>query len=70
MRFNDPGLEHDAEFEQLACRLASEAGAGLVSGFNCVPPEELEAEIGRVFGLTRRWQAAGLATIHLEMSGS
>ncbi|MGD9509473.1 MAG: ADP-dependent glucokinase/phosphofructokinase [Geminicoccaceae bacterium] len=69
VRFNDPGLEHDAEFEQLSCRLAAEAGAGLVAGFNCVPREELEAEIERVFGLTRRWRAAGLATIHLEMSG-
>ena len=55
--------------EHLASRLAGEAGAGLVAGFNCVPPERLEAEIGRVFGLTRRWQDAGLATIHLEMSG-
>ena len=69
VRFNDPGLEHDQEFEQLACRLAGEAGAGLVAGFNCVPPEELEAEIERVFGLARRWREAGLATIHLEMSG-
>jgi hypothetical protein len=69
VRFNDPGLEHDAEFERLTCRLAGEAGAGLVSGFNCVPPEGLEAEIGRVFGLARRWRAAGLATVHLEMSG-
>jgi ADP-dependent phosphofructokinase/glucokinase len=69
VRFNDPGLEHDQEFEQLACHLAGEAGAGLVAGFNCVPPEELEAEIERVFGLARRWRGAGLATIHLEMSG-
>jgi ADP-dependent phosphofructokinase/glucokinase len=69
VRFNDPGLEHDQEFEQLACRLAGEAGAGLVAGFNCVPAEELEAEIERVFGLARRWREAGLATIHLEMSG-
>jgi ADP-dependent phosphofructokinase/glucokinase len=69
VRFNDPGLEHDQEFEQLACHLAGAAGAGLVAGFNCVPPEELEAEIERVFGLARRWRGAGLATIHLEMSG-
>lgn len=69
VRFNDPGLEHDPEFDRQTPCLAAEAGAGLVAGFNCVPAGRLGEEIGRVFGLTRRWSAAGLSPIHLEMSG-
>lgn len=69
VRFNDPGLEHDDEFDAVTRRLASSAGSGLIAGFNCVPASDLNAEFDRVFGLTRHWRDAGLTVIHLEMSG-
>ncbi|WP_182084965.1 ADP-dependent glucokinase/phosphofructokinase [Aureimonas sp. ME7] len=68
VRFGDPGLEHDAAFDSLTPHLATSAGAGLVAGFNCVPPADLADETNRVFGLTRQWRSAGLRTVHLEMS--
>jgi ADP-dependent phosphofructokinase/glucokinase len=69
VRFGDPGLEHDPEFDALTPNLAAEAGAGLVSGFNNVPQEQLSRETGRVFGLARRWRRAGLEHIHMELAG-
>ncbi|MBB3935619.1 ADP-dependent glucokinase/phosphofructokinase [Aureimonas phyllosphaerae] len=68
VRFGDPGLEKDAAFDGLTPHLAPEAGTGLVAGFNCVPPADLDDELARVFSLTRRWRDAGLSTVHLEMS--
>lgn len=69
VRFGDPGLEHDDGFDSLSPRLAADAGAGVVSGFNCVPPGMLNAEIERVFTLTRQWRDAGLEHVHLELAG-
>jgi len=69
VRFSDLGLEQDEGFYALTPGLAAEAGAGLVSGFNCVPPRKLRAEIDRVFSLTAQWRQRGLKTIHLELAG-
>jgi ADP-dependent phosphofructokinase/glucokinase len=69
VRFHDQGLERDAAFERLTPQLAHSAGAGLVAGFTCEPPERLDAAIERVFALTRSWRKAGLETIHLEQAG-
>jgi len=69
VRFNDPGLEHDAAFDRLTRELAGSAGAGLVAGFQCEPPDRLGPAMARVFGMTRAWRAAGLPTIHLELAG-
>ena len=69
VRFDNKGLEHDADFDVLSLSLASTAGAGLVSGFNGVPPAQLDAEIRRVAAIASGWKAAGLAAIHLELAG-
>lgn len=69
VRFGDPGLDRDEAFEALSERVAATAGAGLVAGFNGVAPAELDGETARIFALTRRWQAVGLRTVHMEMSG-
>lgn len=69
VRFNDPGLEQDGDFDTLTPTIARSAGAGLVSGFNCEPPERLKAAVDRVFALCRAWRSAGLETIHLELAG-
>lgn len=68
LRFHDLGLEHDIAFDTATPALASNAGAGLISGFNCVPPGQLALEIERVFSLAARWRDAGLNVIHLELA--
>ncbi|MFB2553162.1 ADP-dependent glucokinase/phosphofructokinase [Ensifer soli] len=69
VRFYDPGLEHDGAFDALSLHGAATAGAGLVAGFNAVPEGDLDAETTRVFAMTRAWAAAGLDTVHHELSG-
>lgn len=69
VRFHDPGLEHDAQFEMLSAALAHEAGAGLISGFNSIPYELIDSEVARVTGMIGKWRAAGLGTVHLELAG-
>jgi ADP-dependent phosphofructokinase/glucokinase len=69
VRFSDPGLEQDGDFDALTPMMARSAGAGLVSGFNCEPAGSLDAAIERVFALCRAWRSAGLETIHLELAG-
>lgn len=69
VRFDDPGLEHDEDFDAYTRREAAAAGSGLVAGFSAIGADALDAELERVFGLTRSWANAGLSTIHLEMSG-
>lgn len=69
VRLSDPGLEHDEAFDNCSPALAGEAGAGLVAGFNAVPPDLLDAEIGRVRALCLAWRERGLDLVHLELAG-
>ncbi len=69
VRFDDPGLENDADFDAYTLDRAAQGGCGLVAGFAAVSEDQLDAEVERVFSLTRRWSAAGLKTVHIEMSG-
>jgi ADP-dependent phosphofructokinase/glucokinase len=69
VRFHDPGLEHDAEFDELSVKLAHRAGAGLISGFNSIPYDKIDSEIEPVRHMIEQWRAAGVATIHLELAG-
>ncbi|MBL8906022.1 MAG: 6-phosphofructokinase [Rhizobiales bacterium] len=69
VRFHDPGLEHDRQFEELSVALAGEAGAGLISGFNSIPYERIDSEVAAVTHMTAQWLAAGLGVLHLELAG-
>lgn len=69
VRFHDPGLEHDAQFETLSVALAHEAGAGLISGFNSIPYELIDTEVAQVTRMIEKWREAGLGTVHLELAG-
>lgn len=69
VRFDDPGLERDEAFEAFTRNNAGSAGAGLVAGFSAISPDMLDAELDRVFSLTRVWASQGIRTVHLEMSG-
>lgn len=69
VRFHDPGLEHDAQFEALSVMLAGTAGAGLISGFNSIPYEAIDSEVAPVARMLAKWRAAGVGPIHLELAG-
>jgi len=69
VRFHDPGLQHDRQFEALSIALADDAGAGLISGFNSIPYERIDSEIAATRQMTDKWRAAGLQTVHLELAG-
>ena len=62
-------LEHDDAFARYTTAAASQAGAGLVSGFSSVAAADLPAETARVGDLARAWRRGGLETIHLELAG-
>ncbi len=69
VRFEDPGLEHDADFDQLSVDLAGSAGSAVVSGFNGVALADMAAETARIGALVDAWRARGVATVHLELAG-
>ncbi len=69
VRFTDPGLEDDPEFEALSMALAPEAGAGVLSGFSAVGGGDLDGAVMRARSLGLRWRAAGVPVVHLEMAG-
>jgi hypothetical protein len=69
VRFDDPGLQNDRDFERLGCRLAPEAGAAILSGFNTVAGSALESALARTRDLAGRWLSAGIPAIHLELAG-
>ena len=67
LRFAHDGIERDEAFAQLTPRLASTAGAGLVSGLNGLGPGQ-ETDEDWVVDLARRWRTSGLPLIHLELA--
>lgn len=69
VRFNDRGLQNDAEFDRLSIELAPKAAAGLLSGLNDVAADELPHASEKLFDLARAWKQAGLKTIHFELAG-
>lgn len=69
VRFHDPGLEHDGEFDKLSITLAPQAGAGLISGFNSIPYEKIDSEVAHVRHMIEQWRQAGVRVIHLELAG-
>ena len=66
-RFADDPLDDDPWFETHSQRLAGEAGAAILSGFNEVPRERLVESIVAATTLAIGWRDAGLDLIHLEL---
>nr|WP_321983750.1 ADP-dependent glucokinase/phosphofructokinase [uncultured Lichenicoccus sp.] len=69
VRFNDPGLEDDAEFAGLSRRLAGEAGAAVLSGYNGIGGGDMRAALALTRSLIARWQRDEPLLIHLELAG-
>ena len=69
VRFNDPGLEDDAEFAALSVRLAPEAGAGILSGFNAIGGGDLQSALASTRALVAHWRRESPIVVHLELAG-
>jgi ADP-dependent phosphofructokinase/glucokinase len=67
LRLAEDGLECDPDFAANTATLAARAGAGLISGLNGAPEDDLAARawVREVVG---GWRDAGLPTIHLELA--
>lgn len=69
VRLHDPDLDIDAEFLQASQRLAADAGAGLICGFNALGDRLHDTLLNEIMGVGRAWQRAGLPVVHYEMAG-
>jgi ADP-dependent phosphofructokinase/glucokinase len=67
VRFDFAELEADAAFDAASPVLAAQAGAGVISGFNSLPPDGRDAAHTRAWRVASAWRDAGLAVIHLEL---
>jgi ADP-dependent phosphofructokinase/glucokinase len=65
VRFAYDGIERDQHFADLSPTL--DAGAGLLSGFNCVPENDHDSSAW-VRRIACSWRDAGLMNIHLELA--
>ena len=48
---------------------AGDAGAGILCGFNEMPPERAAEELDYAAGVAAAWRKAGLPIVHLELGG-
>jgi ADP-dependent phosphofructokinase/glucokinase len=69
VRFTDPGIESDPEFDAVSVALAPRAGAGLLAGFNAIGRGDLAGAVRRAHALAARWRAGGVGVVHLELAG-
>lgn len=69
VRFCDRGVQHDGHFEDMSVQLAATAAAGIVSGLNDEPVENVTAAGRYMFSLSRKWMERGLAVVHFELAG-
>jgi ADP-dependent phosphofructokinase/glucokinase len=67
VRMDDSDLQHDAAFDRLSVELAGSAGAGILSGFNELPPARTGKEHAYATGMAEAWRARGLGMVHLEL---
>lgn len=67
VRFDHSELQHDPAFVRLSVARAGEAGAGVLCGFNEMPPERAAGELDYAVGVAVAWRQAGLPVVHAEL---
>ena len=67
VRFDHSALQRDPAFVASSLGAAATAGAGILCGFNELPPSTAEVEIAYAAGIARAWRSAGLALVHVEL---
>jgi ADP-dependent phosphofructokinase/glucokinase len=67
VRFDHSELQRDPAFVAASIAEAPRAGAGILCGFNEIPPERAEDELAYAAEVARTWRAAGLHLIPVEL---
>jgi len=67
VRFDHSALQRDAAFVAASVAAAPAAGAGILCGFNELPPATASAEIAYAADVARAWRRAGLPLVHVEL---
>ncbi len=67
VRFDHSDLQRDAAFVAASTAEAEHAGAGILCGFNEIPPDRAEDELGYAADVARAWRRAGLGLLHVEL---
>lgn len=67
VRFHHDELQRDPAFVRASGEKAGEVGAGVLCGFNEMPPENAEDELDYAVGVAAAWRKAGLPVVHLEL---
>jgi ADP-dependent phosphofructokinase/glucokinase len=67
VRFDHSELQRDEAFVRASVDRAADAGAGILSGFNEMPPERAEEELDYAAGVAAAWRRAGLTLVHVEL---
>jgi ADP-dependent phosphofructokinase/glucokinase len=67
VRFHHDELQHDAAFVRASVERARSAGAGVLCGFNEIPPERAGEELDYAAGVAAAWRKAGLPVVHMEL---
>lgn len=67
VRFTDERLDNDPDFSRESIAASATAGAGILSGFNEIGEEDIDAALRDTIALVQAWRNQGLKTIHLEL---
>jgi ADP-dependent phosphofructokinase/glucokinase len=67
VRFTDERLDNDPDFTRESINAAPNAGAAILSGFNEIDQQDIEAALLDTVTLAHAWRDRGLGTIHLEL---
>ncbi len=67
VRFDHSALQRDEAFVRASTARAGEAGAGILCGFNEIPPERAAEELDYAAGVATAWRRNGLPLLHLEL---
>jgi ADP-dependent phosphofructokinase/glucokinase len=67
VRFDHSELQRDPAFVAASIAEAPRAGAGILCGFNEIPPERAEDELAYAADVARAWRSAGLRLVHVEL---
>lgn len=69
VRFDHDDLQRDAAFVRASVEDAGHAGAGVLCGFNEMPPERAAEDLDYAAGIAAAWRKAGVSIVHLELGG-
>jgi len=67
VRFTDERLDNDPDFTRESVAASGTAGAGILSGFNEIGEQDIDAALRDTIALAQAWRNQGLNTIHLEL---